>query len=74
MSTDKIVIPIIVLTKRRKDLFLQSALDGFRPQKLALRRETAENSVASAKRHTLSADSTLTLDKQTKLPVLKSKM
>jgi len=74
MSTAKIVIPIIVLTKRRKDLFLQSALEGFRPQKRALRRETAENSVASEKRHILSTDSMSTPDRRTKLPVFKSKM
>ena len=34
MSTDKVKIPFLVLTPRRKEVFLQSVLDGFKSKSL----------------------------------------
>jgi hypothetical protein len=73
MSTHKIKIPFLVLTQRRKEVFLQSALDGFKSKSPKLGAEAAESPVSTTKRHTFSTEPMSTPDKRTRIPGLKRK-
>ncbi len=73
MSTHKIQVHFLVLTARRKELFLRLALRGFRPKRTELRHEAAENPVSGTKRQISSSRSMSSPDRRPRVPGSKSK-
>jgi hypothetical protein len=68
MSTHKIQVHFLVLTVRRKELFLQLALRGFRPKRPELRHEAAENLGSGTKRQISSSRPMSSPDRRPRVP------
>jgi hypothetical protein len=72
MSTSKIKISFLVLTQRRKEVFLQFALEGFKATKTKLGGYAVKRSVTIPKRNALSKDPRSTPKKRNNVRGLKS--